>query len=181
MPATNPRSRKRAKSGTVKIRCSNDRLQLVFSWNKKRYCLSLGRFDPPFNRKQAQDKALEIDRDLQGGEFDATLAKYRPQPPTLPEPVVPSLTLASLWGRYFEYVCVNTAPKTIDGTYDPVTGHLQQCPTDGWQNALKFRAERLKITTQDQTRRSLMQLSAACKWGMKHGLVQASWRACIRI
>ena len=174
MPAINPRSRKRAKSGTVKIRCSNDRLQLVFSWSKKRYCLSLGLSDTPFNRKQAQDKALEIDRDIQYGEFDATLAKYRPQPPTPPEPVVPSLTLASLWARYFEYVCVNASPKTIDGTYDPVTGHLQQCLTDGLQNALKFRAELLKITTQDQTRRSLMQLSAACKWGMKHGLVQAN-------
>jgi integrase len=172
MSSLQARSRKRAKPGTVKIRCSNDRLQLIFSLDKKRYCLSLGLSDTPFNRKQAQDKALEIERDIQYGEFDPTLEKYRPQSvkPRVESvaEIAPSLTLLALWMRYLEYICVNASPKTINGTYEPVTAHLRQCRTDGLQDALKFRTELLKATTQDQTRRSLMQLSAACKWGMKH-------------
>jgi hypothetical protein len=67
----------KAKPGTVQIRCSNGRLQLVFRFGGKRYFISLGLSDTSYHRKLAQDKALEIERDIQYGEFDPTLQKSR--------------------------------------------------------------------------------------------------------
>lgn len=103
----------------------------------KRHFLSIGLADTPFNRKLAQDKALEIERDIQYGEFDPTLAKYRSQPVvTAIDPVEQSgaestITLKELWQQYFEYKRINASPKTINGTYQPVTAHLAGCKTDG--------------------------------------------------
>ena len=70
-----------------------------------------------------------------------------------------------------EYKSPHVSPKTINGTYDPVTAHLGKCRTDGLKDPIKFRRELLKVTTESQARRTLMQLSAACKWGIKHKLV----------
>ena len=65
-----PKHQRKSKAGSVQIKLSNNRLQLVFSFGGKRHYLSLGLTDTPYNRKQAQDKAFEIERDIQYGEFD---------------------------------------------------------------------------------------------------------------
>lgn len=172
--------RKKAKTGSVQIRCSNNRLQIVFSFGGKRYFVSTGLGDTPFNRKQAQDKALEVERDIAFGEFDPdNLEKYKVQSAlTTPEKVVnitePKLTLTDLWSQYLNYKAPQASPKTLNGTYEPVTAHLGRCSTDGLEDALKFRLELLQATTQSQARRTLMQLSAACKWAMKHSLIEAN-------
>jgi integrase len=181
MQSKNPRDRKRAKSksGTVQIRCSNDRLQLVFTFGGQRRFLSLGLSDTPYHRKLAQDRALEIERDIQYGEFDPTLKKYKPQSVlSTTDPVAQiaqtPLTLANLWDKYVAYRSPKVLPKTIEGTYNPVTVHLEKCSVDGLIDPLKLRMELLKVTTQDQARRTLMQLSAACKWGKKYHFVSTN-------
>lgn len=63
------RSRKKSKAGSVQYRSSNNRLQLVFTFGGKRHFLSTGLSDTPYNRKLVQDKALEIERDIQYGEL----------------------------------------------------------------------------------------------------------------
>ncbi len=167
--------KRKAAKGTVQIKLSNERLQLVFSWEKQRYYLSLGVPDSPVNRKAAEAKARQIELDFVSGHFDPTLAKYKPQTSLKPSPpaVTPKITpnLKEIWAQYFDYLIPNASPKTINGTYEPVTAHLLQCPTDGLQDPLKFRMELLRATTESQARRSLMQLSAACKWGKKYGLI----------
>ncbi|MDX2231366.1 MAG: integrase [Leptolyngbyaceae cyanobacterium bins.349] len=70
-----------------------------------------------------------------------------------------------------DYKSPGASPKTINGTYQPVTAHLSKCRTDGFDDILKFRAELLDVTTEPQARRTLMQISAACKWGRKHKLI----------
>lgn len=177
MQSRNNRNQKsnKAKPGTVQIRCSNERLQLVFRFGGQRYFISLGLSDTSYHRKLAQDKALEIERDLQYGEFDVTLQKYKPQSVlSTSDPIAKiastPLTLNQLWEKYLEYKRPNVSPKTINGTYEPVTAHLRQCSTDGLTDTLKFRMELLQVTTQSQARRTLMQLSAACKWGVRHSL-----------
>ena len=172
--------RKKAKAGSVQVRSSNHRLQLVFSFGGKRYFVSTGLGDTPFNRKQAQDKALEVERDIAYGEFNPDhLEKYKVQAALTTAEVVttiaePQLTLAALWGKYVTYKAPQASPKTMNGSYEPVTAHLGRCLTDGLENALKFRLELLQVTTQAQARRTLMQLSAACKWGIKHRLIEAN-------
>ena len=46
---------------------------------------------------------------------------------------------------------------------------MDKCRTDGLKDPIKFRRELLKVTTESQARRTLMQLSAACKWGILGG------------
>ena len=69
-------SRQKAKSGSIRVKDSNNRLQLVFTHGGKRHYVSLGLSNTPLNRKLAQDKAFEIQRDIEYGEFDPTYAKY---------------------------------------------------------------------------------------------------------
>jgi len=69
---------KKAKTGSVRVRSSNERLQLVFTFGGRRYFVSTGLSDSPFSRKKAQDKALEVERDIAYGEFDPNhLEKYK--------------------------------------------------------------------------------------------------------
>lgn len=174
MKSNGTRSRRKSKSGTVQIRSSNNRLQLVFTFQEKRHFVSLGLSDNPLNRKLAQDKAFEVQRDIEYGEFDPTCKKYKVKKKTQDveeDSPTATLTLLKLWEQYVEYLSPNASPKTINGTYAPVTAHIKRCKTDGLDNPLKFRKELLKATTMSQARRSLMQLSAACKWGMQHRLV----------
>jgi integrase len=167
---------KKTAPGSVKVRVSNNRLQLDFRHSGQRYCLSLGMADTPFNKMKAQEKAFEIERDIAFGQFDSTLAKYKVQSAintvdTKPAEPKPKMTLINLWHEYMEYKSPNASPKTISSTYEPVLAHLSRCKTDGLVEPLKLRMELLQVTTQSQAKRTLMQISAACKWGMKHRLV----------
>ncbi|GEM_PF-2699326 len=76
-----------APRGSVQIKNSNGRLQLVFSHlimtptgelKTKRFYLSTGYYDTPLGRHQASALAAKIQRDIDYGEFDASLAKYKP-------------------------------------------------------------------------------------------------------
>lgn len=174
-----PKPRKKLKSGSIRIKVSRNSLQLVFTHGGKRHYLSPGLLDTPLNRKLAQDKAFQIQRDIEYGEFDPTYKKYTVQSGlTTTEPIatlpVSPLTLPELWARYMAYKAPNASPKTINGTYEPVTAHISKCSTDGLQDTLKFRMELLQVTTQSQARRTLMQLSAACNWGKKYGLIESN-------
>lgn len=170
------RSRRKAKTGSVKVRSSNNRLQLVFTHAGKRHFVSLGLSNTPLNLKQAQDIAFELQRDLEYGEFDPTYQKYKPAAEIAADSgeAEDAPGLMALWKRYAEYVSTHASPNTINGTYDPVKAHLKRCRTDGLENPLQFRKELLKATTSSQARRTLMQLSAACDWGLKHRLVDAN-------
>lgn len=173
------KSRKKLKSGSVRVKVSRSSLQLVFTHSSKRHYVSPGLLDTPLNRMLAQEKAFQIQRDIEYGEFDATYAKYKiasALTTSEPPPILPTsaLTLAELWAKYMEYKSPNASPKTINGTYEPVAAHLTRCKIDGLSDPLKFRMKLLQVTTQAQARRSLMQLSAACKWGIKHRLIESN-------
>lgn len=170
----------KASKGSVQVLVSNGRLQLRFRFGGKRYYLSLGYSDTPVHRKFAEAKAREIELDILSDNFDPSLLKYKPQSalstvtPEITPNVPPTLPLKELWQRYADYKSPNASPKTINGTYEPVAAHLSKCSTDGLENVLKFRMELLQVTTQSQARRTLMQLSAACNWGVKHGLTPSN-------
>jgi integrase len=80
---SNP-ERHKASKGSVKIKVSNDRLQLVFSYVGKRHYLSLGFPDRKTNRRLAEAKAHQIELDILSNNFDPTLAKYKPASAPLP-------------------------------------------------------------------------------------------------
>jgi integrase len=168
-----PKNRRSPESCLVRVKVSRYSLQLVFTHEGKRHYISPGLADTPLNRMRVQEKAFEIQRDIEYGEFDGTYAKYKiALTQAAPEPAAPEMTLTELWVKYMEYKVPNASPKTIDGTYEPVLAHLNRFRVDGLKDPLRFRMGLLGVTTQSQAKRSLMQLSAACKWGMKHGLVE---------
>jgi len=65
--------------GAVNIEVFNDRLRLAWSWQGKRFWLYIGLPDSIANRKAASMKASQIELDMASGNFDPSLAKYKPQ------------------------------------------------------------------------------------------------------
>ena len=102
------RRRRKASKGTVQVKNSNGRLQLVFTFEGKRRYLSLGFQDAPETRELAQMRANQIRLDLISGNFDETLAKYKPESTAkgegteknLQTPALP--TLNALWEQFLE-------------------------------------------------------------------------------
>jgi integrase len=154
---------RKAFKGTVQIKLSNDRLQLVFSFVGKRHYLSLGLHDTPINRKVAEAKARQIELDMLSGYFDATLAKYRPEPlltavtPILTpiNPAVPqvrTLTPTELWQQYTNYKAsqLKETTRLYHESFDRLFVKLGDVGVD---EALKVKAGLEKITTLHYTKR----------------------------
>jgi integrase len=173
------RNRKKAKSGSVQIRNSNDRLQLVFTFGGKRYFVSTGLGDNPYNRKLARDKALELERDIAYGEFNPEkLSEYKPSPVlTTTDPDAPISNtipnLSELWELYRNARSSGKSPATVR-MYGWVANHLARCPyrlaTESqaifdWLNA---------NVPANSAKRVLMHLSACCKWAKKSGLLNSN-------
>lgn len=97
----------RNSKGCVSILVSNDRLQLRFHFNGKRYYLSLGLPDSKLNRRAAEAKAKLIESDIAFDKFDPTLAKYKPQSaPSTVTPITPptqKIPFIDLWEKYTLY------------------------------------------------------------------------------
>ena len=71
---------KKAAKGTIKIKVDKGWLRLRFTYQGKRYSIALGLTDSRLNKEIAADKARKIELDILSGNFDETLAKYKPWP-----------------------------------------------------------------------------------------------------
>jgi len=67
-------------SGCVTVQVIKARLRLVWSWQDRRFFLYIGLPETKPNRKVANIKPQTIELDMTSGNFDASLAKYKPQP-----------------------------------------------------------------------------------------------------
>jgi integrase len=173
------RNRKKSKAGSAQIRSSNGRLQLVFTFEGKRYFVSTGLSDTPYSRKQAQDKALEVERDIAYGEFSPEkLDKYKAKAAlTTADPVstisISMPDLPGLWKRYSKAKSSGKSPATVR-MYGWVANHLERCPHKlPSQNQAIFDWLSANVPA-NSARRVLMHLSACCKWARKSGLLEAN-------
>jgi integrase len=107
--------------GSVQIKVSKGWLQLVFSYpmltatgeiKGKRFYVSVGQRDTPFGRQRAAALAATIQRDIDYGEFDASLSRYKSaasvSSPSIVEPAPIALTpavpqLGELWTQYEQF------------------------------------------------------------------------------
>ena len=125
-----PASRKAFK-GSVQIKNSNGRLQLVFSYGGKSHYLSTGFVDSAANRRLAEFKAQEIEKDILYERFDPTLSRYKPKSAlsTL-TPITPIATpkpsLAELWEKFSKYKRPQCSPNTMKFKYAVFTNYLKQ-------------------------------------------------------
>ncbi|MDF5714549.1 MAG: tyrosine-type recombinase/integrase [Rhizonema sp. NSF051] len=169
----------KAVKGSVGIETFQERLRLrlprQICGNNNRY-ITLGLADTPENRKLAEQKARQIELDILAGDFDEILSKYKSQRhlsivnPKEPQKV---LSISELWDRYIDYKRQSLKPRTID-KLAVLEKHIKRCRYQSLDEAAKIRIALLQQTTNSQAKDVLMYLSAACKWGIKHGLVTSN-------
>lgn len=75
---TMSKPRKRSPKGSVRVEKRGSQLRLRWTSDGKEFTLPAGR-NTPMNERLAKLKAAEIEKDIMLGEFDRTLAKYRPK------------------------------------------------------------------------------------------------------
>ncbi|GAB4216306.1 MAG: hypothetical protein OHK0012_18300 [Synechococcales cyanobacterium] len=162
------------------ILASHGRLQLRFNYGGKRYYVSLGLPDSKVNRKAAEVRAAQIERDIAYGEVDPTLAKYKSvvvkkAPTSTPEiaPVSqPSLT--QLWEKYTAYRLPRVSPGTIRTIYNHVKRHIEKFPSQSLDEAEAIQLYLNGTLTPYSAKRILVQLSACCKWAIKAKLISTN-------
>lgn len=165
---------RKASKGSVQIKVSNGRLQLVFSHNGKRHYLSLGLLDNKLNRKAAEAKAKLIESDIAYERFDPTLAKYKPQSalstvtPITPI-ITPKISFADLWEKYTQYKAPQVAASTLTRDYGKIAKRLQVMPKTV-EDAVGVRDWLLSKYSSEVARRTLIQLNACFNWAVKSGL-----------
>lgn len=175
MYSVSQRPKSKASGGSVQVKSSNGRLQLVFSYAGERKYLSLGLSDSPATRKVAEAKAKLIESDIIYERFDPTLEKYGAQisiSKAIPkiDPIVSVPTLPELWQQYTQYKSTQIAPSTLVRDYGRIARHLKNVPYS-IDNAVGVRDWLLKKYSSELVRRTLVQLNACCNWSVKSGLI----------
>ncbi|MCS7032171.1 MAG: tyrosine-type recombinase/integrase [Gloeomargarita sp. SKYG116] len=155
--------------GNVGIHASNGRLQLRWTWNGKRYCLSPGLPDTPLARKGVKLLVATIERDLAYGMFDGDTSKYKPKPVKPQEPPKP-VDLRQLWVRYEDFRRPQVSLNTLGGVYRQVRNALRDCPY-GLNEPVKVRDWLVSHHPPDACKRILTRLSACCRWAVQSGLL----------
>ncbi|ABW30747.1 site-specific integrase [Acaryochloris marina] len=170
----------KASKGSVKIKVSNNRLQLVFSCGGKRHYLSLGLSDSQTHRKLAEMKVRAIELDIVSDNFDQTLEKYKPQftrssitPITPTPPNLPSLD--HLWEQYVEFKRPSVSPNYLAkelGTAERVINN--QLPTRSLEDAVQIRDWVVAHKPANAAKRLITQLSSCCDWATKSNLIEVN-------
>ncbi|MEL6555800.1 MAG: DUF3596 domain-containing protein [Cyanobacteria bacterium J06621_11] len=166
---------RRSKRGSVQLKTSRGWLQLVFTHGGKRHYVSMGMRSTPLNRKLAKDKAFEIERDLEYGEFDTTYKKYQVGTTlTTVDPTgeLPSAktTLSGLWKQYVDARKTGKSPATVR-MYGWVANHLERCPHKSPSDYQAIFDWMTANVPANSTKRLLMHLSACCKWARRSKLI----------
>ncbi|MEM8604029.1 MAG: DUF3596 domain-containing protein [Cyanobacteria bacterium P01_H01_bin.121] len=103
---------RKAPKGSVRVKKTNGRLQLVFSFGGKRHYFSTGFADNHMNRKVAEMKARQIELDIASGNFDQSLKKYKPDSAlSTVTPITPigsvQPELSEIWAKFIDDACTN--------------------------------------------------------------------------
>lgn len=155
--------------GYIKIKFDLDGKTYQFNPVRK------GRWDNPSDRVEAERIASRIESDIKYGDFDPTLAKYKPQNKLKIIEFLkpkPELSLQECWDLYFDYK-KNSWKKGQDGTkstlnYMEVLGkYIHKCSVVDI-DALAVRQWFLDNTTESMTKRCLTHINAAIKFAIKH-------------
>lgn len=143
---------------------------------KQKY-LSLDLADTPTNRMIAQAKLEKIQRDIDWDDFDSTLERYRSQAKKeshlkiVPDPVS-QMNLKQLWEAYLNYLKPTRKESTFFYFQQGITPKIEKCPFQSPNQAVEIRNWLLEQTTESMTKRVLIQLNAACKWGLKYKKIE---------
>ena len=169
---------------TPKGQCSlfSDRgtLQVNFPrslFGGKRKRLALGLEDTPENRIEAEKRIKAIQTDIDFGQFDLTLERYKPKHKQKAhlekvQSLFPETTLGDLYDRYLRYLKPTIKETTYIGYTKTFPNKFQKSPIKSPYQALEFRQWLLDNYSESMTKRVLTHTNAAFKWGLKHGIVK---------
>ncbi len=166
----------KASKGSAGIESFQGRLRLrlprqLYEGSQK--YLTLGLADTPENHHIAEQTAHQIELDILCGQFDRTLTKYKPQRHlsiVIPGEQQTIATISALWDKYIEYKRPSLKPRTLD-KLAVLEKHIKRCRYQNLNESIKIKLALLQQTTNSQAKDVLMYLAAACKWGIKYGLV----------
>lgn len=159
----------RNRKGTVTVQSFKGVLRLVWSYGGKQHYLYCGLADTPLNRIVAEGKAKVIEGDLATGNFDPSLAKYKPERQN-------QISVVALFERFME----SRSKQVYDRTLEKYKGLLTKL-REFFANkpaiiiseteAEKFK-ENLATQIAPITLRERIALLKACwNWGIKKKLV----------
>lgn len=179
----------RASKGAVSILSSNERLQLRFNYGGKRHYISTGLADTPANRKLAEFRASEIEKDILYERFDPTLEKYKPKSAlstvTPVTPITPNQKqkpkLDQLWDKYSEFKKPQVSPSTYAKDFIKHRNHIAKLPTRSLDDASTIRDHLLSALTPDAAKRCLTQIKACCNWAVEERLIDTNPFALMKI
>ncbi|NJP09684.1 MAG: DUF3596 domain-containing protein, partial [Leptolyngbyaceae cyanobacterium RU_5_1] len=166
----------KANKGSVQIKSSNNRLQLVFSFGGKRHYLSTGYPDTSQYQKLAQMKATEIEKDIFYERFDETLAKYKPKSAlnTITPISTPKISLTEIWAKYVEWKRPQCAPSTMKNQYQAYSAYLKRLPTHDQDRANEIRDYVLQTIPINSAKRFIVALNSCCNWATRSGLITSN-------
>ncbi|NJM22230.1 MAG: DUF3596 domain-containing protein [Richelia sp. RM2_1_2] len=174
-------SSRKSSKGTVQIKISNERLQLVFRYAGQRYYLSTGFSDTVANRKLAEMKARQIELDILSENFDQTLGKYKPEsliakvkaPTPREQPTEVAASLIELWESYIDFKRSSLSPSTLAKDVKRVRICINvHLPFKTLDKAVAIRDWLIANKTPNSCKRILTQISACCDWAVKSGLIE---------
>jgi integrase len=177
--------------GSVQIKVSKGWLQLVFSYpvltstgeiKGKRFYVSVGQRDTPFGRQRAAALAATIQRDIDYGEFDASLSRYKPtasvsspvpaEPAIDPTPAIPQL--GELWTQYEQFKKTQVSQSTYVKDYRKYRNHIAELPSQNLEDAIAMRDHFLATLSANAAKRTLTNINACCNWALKSRLIDAN-------
>jgi integrase len=169
----------------IKVAIDKGYLRLRFSRAGKRYALTLGLPDTKVNRVFAQQKAAQIELDIVSGNFDPTLAKYKPQS-AKPKPSTPG-SVCCLFEQFTqEQIKDKGLHKGSLCRYAATRKHLERYFKDKRMDAIDDASARgfvdyLKKKVALRTAKDyLILVQALWKWAMeKHGLKHNPWTSLV--
>jgi integrase len=182
--------RQKSTKGSVQFKNSKGRLQIVFSYpvkvkggmKRKRFYISTGYEDTPINRYRIGDIVRELQRDIDYGEVDLSLRKYKPGAnlPTLDEPS-PNASVESnsderydlieLWKKYTDFNRSQVSISTIAKDFKRFRNYIGRLPSHSLNDAIAIRDHLMANLTPDTAKRCLEQINACCKWACEEGLI----------
>lgn len=159
----------RERRGRVTVERFRDSIRLRWTLKGKTYSLTIGK-DSKDTLRAARAKAQIIDGDIALDRFDSSLVKYGKP---LAAPAEGEISLRHLWDEFLKDKLPHLKAKTQD-EYHKFTALINKLGDRLSFNALDTKNALLAVTTIDQTKRMLLYLSACCKWGIKHCLIESN-------
>jgi integrase len=169
--------------------------KIVFSYpveingeiQRKPFYISTGYADTLENREKVDDIVKTIERDIDYGEVDLSLKKYKPAASlstvTPITPIYPKSqpALDQLWEDYSTFKKPQVSPSTFAKDFQKHKNHISRLPSKSLDDAIVIRDYLLANLSPDAAKRCLTQIKACCNWAVEESVIDHNPFAAMKI